>query len=264
MNTRCISPARGATVPGPTCRSATYSNPKGRTKLRVCSIEGCGKAVRKRGWCAAHYTRFLRYGDPLGGSTRKGEASAFLESTVFSFEGNECLIWPFSTNSGGYGKVWHDGKTRDVHRIVCEREHGPPPTPRHQAAHSCGKGHLGCVNRKHLEWKTPRENEADKFIHGTSARGGRNAAAKLTESQVLEIRASVKPERELAEEFGISKAQVSAIRTRKKWAWLKDNTFPEAATVQPGRTVSGPIAPLGGATGTFNFANSRINHCLIL
>lgn len=33
--------------------------------VRTCSIEGCGKAQFCRGWCAAHYSRWQRHGDPL-------------------------------------------------------------------------------------------------------------------------------------------------------------------------------------------------------
>jgi hypothetical protein len=32
----------------------------------TCSIEGCEKWVLARGWCPAHYSRWKKYGDPLG------------------------------------------------------------------------------------------------------------------------------------------------------------------------------------------------------
>ena len=31
----------------------------------ACSIEGCDRPVKSRGWCAAHYKRWREYGDPL-------------------------------------------------------------------------------------------------------------------------------------------------------------------------------------------------------
>jgi len=31
----------------------------------ICSVAGCGKTVRTRGLCLAHYKKFLKYGDPL-------------------------------------------------------------------------------------------------------------------------------------------------------------------------------------------------------
>jgi hypothetical protein len=52
-------------------------------------------------------------------------------------------------------------------RVMCKLAHGPAPTPKHHAAHSCGKGHEACINPKHLRWATPRENAADAKLHGT-------------------------------------------------------------------------------------------------
>jgi hypothetical protein len=33
-------------------------------KIRTCSIEGCGNIHRTKGWCAKHYQRWFKYGDP--------------------------------------------------------------------------------------------------------------------------------------------------------------------------------------------------------
>lgn len=35
---------------------------------RTCSIEGCERDLRARGWCSAHWQRWRRNGDPLGGA----------------------------------------------------------------------------------------------------------------------------------------------------------------------------------------------------
>lgn len=35
--------------------------------METCSIEDCERKVYARGWCAAHWQRNRRYGDPLGG-----------------------------------------------------------------------------------------------------------------------------------------------------------------------------------------------------
>lgn len=36
---------------------------------KKCSIDGCDKEVKARGWCAMHYMRFRRHGDPLASRT---------------------------------------------------------------------------------------------------------------------------------------------------------------------------------------------------
>lgn len=51
---------------------------------------------------------------------------------------------------------------------MCQKAHGDPPSPKHDAAHSCGRGHEGCVNPNHLSWKTKKQNQADRITHGTS------------------------------------------------------------------------------------------------
>ena len=37
-----------------------------RWGIHPCSIEGCSERRVSRGWCAKHYQRFNRLGDPLG------------------------------------------------------------------------------------------------------------------------------------------------------------------------------------------------------
>jgi hypothetical protein len=137
--------------------------------------------------------------------------------------GEDCLMWPYSKGDHGYGKLTAaDGKRVGAHRYVCQLVRGDPPTPEHEAAHSCGQGHIGCVNPHHLEWKTHTENEADKRAHGTHTRGERSARAKLTEQQVIDIvdLRGVESQTKLAKRFGVSPGTVADIHCGKKWGWL--------------------------------------------
>jgi len=132
----------------------------------VCSIPDCGKPHMARGWCQKHYFRFRRHGDPLGGAI--GDARRYFEEVILNYDGDECLPWPFSTADCGYGRIRIGGRKQVVSRAVCERVNGPPPTPAHEAAHSCGKGHEGCCTKRHLRWATRTENQAERVAHGTN------------------------------------------------------------------------------------------------
>lgn len=167
-------------------------------------------------------TRETKTGRPIG----SGEAQRFLRDVVFTYEGDDCLIWPFARQKNGYAQIGYEGRTQIVSRIVCERSNGPAPTPDHHAAHTCGNGSNGCVNMRHLLWKTRAENEADKIDHGTACLGERNPQAVLTEDDVAEIR-RLRGEfttRQIGDMFGISQTTVSAIHVGKRWGWLPEES----------------------------------------
>lgn len=186
----------------------------------LCAVEGCGKTISRRGWCSAHYSRFIRHGDPLAGGNGRGHVAAYLQEVVLTYAGDDCLIWPFSRHvDHGRAQIRVGGKTRSVHRIVCEHVNGPTPSSDHQAAHSCGRGHEGCVSPRHLDWKTPSENNGDKVRHGTAPRGERSTNRKLSAIEVEQIRAlrGAFSQNLIAGKFGIAQATVSKIQIGKRW-----------------------------------------------
>lgn len=187
-------------------------------KARLCSVDGCGRPYNSRGFCESHYYRFRKHGDPLAGKTQRGVPGRYLSSEVIPYTGDDCLIWPFAKNSDGYGCI---GDSR-VCRIVCDAINGPPPTPLHFAAHSCGKGQLGCVSPKHLRWALPVENSADMVSHGNSQRGRKNVRSKLSEDDVRQIRSMIgtKSKSEIARSFGVTHKAISFIQTGQNWGWL--------------------------------------------
>ena len=145
--------------------------------------------------------------------TRWGEPRKWLEEHL-NFSPDECLIWPFARCQRTI--------EQPAYRAMLRLTKGDPPTPKHEAAHSCGNGHLGCINPKHLRWATHLENEADKIAHGTVAHGERNGHAKLTQDQVLYIRTASGLQKDIAAKFGIDQSMVSFIKRRRNWAHLKD------------------------------------------
>lgn len=151
--------------------------------------------------------------------TPSGVVQSYFENVVMTNESDECLFWPYSTTVKGYPCFYANGAQRLAHRVLCERVNGPPPTLQHHAAHSCGNGRKGCVNRRHVSWKTAAENAADKDMHGTHARGEKSVSAKLTDEKVRQIRglSGKLSQDKIAAAFGICQSHVRNIINRKRW-----------------------------------------------
>lgn len=191
----------------------------------ICKIDGCGKPSKAHGLCEAHYWRLRRHGSPIGGGTPRGASTgspAQFYASLLDRDDDECIVWPFAKTKVGYA-VWHNAKDSKrsalVSRMVCEAANGPAPDPEMHAAHSCGKGHLGCVNPRHIRWATAKENNADKSAHGTIALGERHPSSKLDGETVRRIRLEAKGMKgvELSRKYGVSTALISLIVNRKVW-----------------------------------------------
>lgn len=131
-----------------------------------------------------------------------------------------CLIWPFGRKGGGYADF--SGKNILVHRLMCEYRNGPAPSSEHQAAHSCERGHDGCVNQHHLSWKTPSGNQLDRFRDGAL-----KPSQKLTPEQALMIRnlKGLEPAEVTAARFQVHESNVRLIQAGKTWRKLPRATL---------------------------------------
>lgn len=105
--------------------------------------------------------------------------------------------------------------SRGVHRLVCEAFRGAPPTAKHVAAHRDGNGMNNAVDN--LRWATPLENEHDKSLHGTVARGERQGNSKLTTPEVVAIRRDPRPYRQIARDYGVTPENIAVIVRRDGW-----------------------------------------------
>ena len=193
----------------------------------VCKVSGCGKTHRvRRGLCNMHYLRWKRHGDATAGRTPNGDQQAYMLAHMW----DDCPRWPFQRDPAGYGRVrYGDKRAQLVHRVVCEMVNGPPPSPKHEAAHCCGKGNEGCFGARCLAWKTHANNVADAIDHGTWSHGEGVNFAKLTEAQALEIwkrkppTGRYGPAAAVASDFGVSPSSIVAIWDRRTWAWLTES-----------------------------------------
>lgn len=194
-------------------------------KQRTCSISGCGRPHRCLSLCNLHYRRQRRLGSAAA-EMKHGAPLNFLLDRAFVYDGDECLIWPFARTDAGYGHLWVGGVLEYAHRLTCIEENGEPPSPTAEAAHSCGRGHLGCVTRRHLRWATPSQNSADRLLHDTHNRGSRHANAKLKEADVQQIRrlSSTTDAAELSLIYGVSVSNIYLILSGGSWSWLDDHS----------------------------------------
>lgn len=195
---------------------------------RICSVDNCGKEHLAKSFCKQHYQAFKRNGHPeLRACASRGAPVAFLKDALTS-ETDDCIWWPYAKHRKGFGLIMYQGKTQVAARVVCAMLHGPPASPDLQAAHSCGNGHLACVNPRHLRWATKLENAADQLIHGTRPRGDKVSTTVLKEQDVLEIRQlfGTMTHGKIAEKYGVSLGTIRSIRSGKNWSWLSSGQRP--------------------------------------
>lgn len=113
---------------------------------------------------------------------------------------------------------------QSVHRLVA-KAFIPNPNNLSDVAHRDGKP---SNNRKgNLRWSTHRDNQMDMRKHGTMQDGEKSCTAKITAETVEIIRAAVEVfgrggQIRLARFFGLSVAQISRIKSGKRWAHLAE------------------------------------------
>lgn len=137
---------------------------------------------------------------------------------------NGCMLWQGALLRSGYGSAWLGTKTISTHRLSLWLAVGPPPGPKHDAAHACRNRR--CVAPAHLRWATRLENMRDQVRDETNPQGERNTNAKLTATQVAEIRRLYSSggltQGDLALRYGVSDSNVGAIVRRVSWNFLAD------------------------------------------
>lgn len=133
-----------------------------------------------------------------------------------------CWVWTASTSGAGYGQFWIKGRgLRGSHTVSWSLMHGPIPDGM-DVCHHCDNP--PCVRPDHLFLGTRSENMRDMGRKGRGGRGGakgeQNSHAKLTESQVIEIRtrfAAGELGYVLAAEFGLGFRKLSRIVCGHAW-----------------------------------------------
>lgn len=202
----------------------------------ICSIPGCNKKTKYRSGvlCNMHVARKRLGNREMNAPPHRDiEGARRFLAQAMEMRTDECIIWPFSRNAHGYATGTKRHGTCIISRQVCFDTNGQPRSPKMDAAHSCGNGHLGCVNSRHLSWKTKQENSDDSKRHGTLVRGSKQPNSKLVEGQVSEILRLIDSgvtQKKIAVMFGVSGSTISSINLGKKWRHVQVDDFGQCST----------------------------------
>lgn len=142
----------------------------------ICSMPDCPKKVLARTWCATHYQRWKRHGDPtFVMKTSLAPGAITLDEKLkarYDIVG-ECWRWLGARTPNGYGTFRFKNRTQPVHRWAYEEWVGPIPEGL-EIDHLCRT--RDCINPDHLEAVTRAEN----MRRATPARGADHGNGRKT------------------------------------------------------------------------------------
>ena len=127
---------------------------------------------------------------------------------------DSCWNWCGGTNHFGHGKYRRNGRLENAHRVSWEMHTGSIPTGMF-VLHKCDNPK--CVNPEHLFLGTAWDNTQDMLKKGRHHIG---LQAKITQEIADEIRRKYQEgvhEKELSEEYGLSRTQTHRIVTNQCW-----------------------------------------------
>lgn len=190
--------------------------------MSLCVVGECSRPVyiKSRGLCRAHYNRWWRHGDPLGG--RPVMSARTIEDVWARVQrggADDCWPWTGSVDRDGYGKM-KVGALRRAHRIAFYAATGTDPTG-YFICHTCDNP--PCCNPAHLYRGTALDNNRDIHRRGRwcDRKGARHPLAKLSEADVLAIR-RLRAEgvlvRSIAQQFGVASSTISLVVSRSRWS----------------------------------------------
>lgn len=190
---------------------------RGKSRIGPCEVVGCGTPIKANGLCSKHYQRSHKHGS-TNEPVRRSDADRF-RAFVDSSNG-PCWSWKGAKMPSGRGVFSIGGRNILAYRAAWLLFHGPIPHGL-LVCHKCDNPE--CANPDHLFVGTHKDNMADCKAKGrlrrNPVRGEEASAARLTEPEVLRIRAapvSVK-NTELAALFGVTPATIGHIKKRKTW-----------------------------------------------
>lgn len=131
-----------------------------------------------------------------------------------------CWLWRGTLSTGGYGRTRVGGKKQLAHRVAYSLAVGAIPEGA-VVCHACDVP--ACVNPAHLWVGTHAENIADRDAKKRFAKGEGHGSHKLTDVEVLEIRARHTAGATfcgMARDYGVSRVSIRAVVMGVYWRHL--------------------------------------------
>lgn len=175
------------------CNSQYYAPPAHRDKRKFCSLK-CKGIEQSRRQTKDLSRRFWQ----------KVKKTA------------SCWLWTGAKLKTGYGSIRIKNRSTRAHRVAYQISFGEIPE-RGLILHSCDN--KLCVNPSHLRIGNHVDNTIDAIESGLHVVGEKHINAKLSNLDVLIIRAALKDGisgRTLANRFKVCEATISGIKTNRK------------------------------------------------
>ena len=97
---------------------------------------------------------------------------------------SDCLIWPLSVQTQGYGHARVNGKLRTLHRLIWEWHNGPIPEGM-LVLHKCDIRRCFAIN--HLFLGTHIENAIDRDSKGRANNWGTRIVSRDSHGRILPL-----------------------------------------------------------------------------
>lgn len=174
-------------------------------KCLLCDADSIGRKL-----CRKHYNQMRK-------ERRLDEFPVLSIDDVFDtrYEVKEtgCWEWMGAKNSYGYGIFLLPGeRPARAHRVMYERRVGPILDGM-VIMHICDNP--PCVNPDHLKVGTKLDNNRDRIAKRRGKYGLERKNTKLSDQDVLDIRADPRPQVKIAEQYGVAPSHISRIKSGK-------------------------------------------------